>query len=1151
MAKPATIPLEAEDNATITIDKVRAEAEKLNKQRAEFTIGADDTEGKAKLLAIDMRLEKLNKYLARPGVELQGLDHTLLGIYRIDAAMNKLNGKTATVKVETKVSKNSNILSRVLSGFGGGGDSSGGGGGAFSGPFKGISGAGSGASAGAIEAVTSPVGAAATAAALPFLGTGIAGGLLGGLGVGLAGIGIAGGLGAGSSRPRDVEAAQNTLHAAQLRVVADQLKLNKLRSSGKASTAQLATAEATLARAHASVTTAQEKILDLGPATTKPVIAAQEAFRHLSDNAKASLATIGASFAPVMTTIFNVANSTLGKMTPVFAAAEKTISGPFQQVGVILAKSIASPAVVTSINNLAKSFGAFLVGFSPQIPGIVNAIANGINGMATAFTDHPGMIKGMGSVLAFLLKLPGFVAGAMGSLTRVTAWLIGGLPHAVSIGLDAAREFFINIGHGIETVWNSVWGNVKGTTSQGASVLSSFWTTITGPFIAGYNFVLSIFNNIKNFITNSFDKWWATNGAAVIQVWNTIWTNVRDVVVAILYPTIAVVKVGMGLLVVIFKTAWATITTAAKLGWDVISGLFKIGMSIIGAIFRVGWAAISLIFKSAIGILVASWNIFWSIISNVAKLAWTTVKNIIKGVWDVIVGLFGIFINLITGHWGAALTDMKNMASQIWNLIKSQLSAIWNAIRAIGIAIWNSLRGYLIGLWNNIRSAGISIWNAFKNGVVGVWHSVVSIGKSIWSNFFGWLRSGWHAVVNSASVIWNGIKAAVSAPVKWVINNVWDRFAGIINTATNFLHLGKPLPVVHMAEGGLLGGYGGGDRIPALLEAGETVVDKKRSKMFSSIFKWMGVPGHATGGVVGGGPPINLHTGVSRNVGAGPGLGDIGNVFKTVGGWAKNLVQGAILGVVKPLVNSALGLLSHMPGGSTTFGKMIAQFPRTIANHFFDWIGGKDKAFTAAQVKNVGAGVARWAGLVNKALSMLGLPLSLASRVLYQMQTESGGNPNAINNTDINAQHGDPSRGLMQTIGATFRAYHVAGTSNNIYDPLANIAAAINYARHVYGPSLMSGGRGMGSGHGYYMGTQNATRGWHMVGENGPELAFFHGSEKVIPNSRIRGGDGSSAPVVYNINVTAAPLSHPADTGRAVVGAIKEFEKRSGKSWRS
>ncbi|MGW3195213.1 transglycosylase SLT domain-containing protein [Streptomyces sp. NPDC001118] len=63
---------------------------------------------------------------------------------------------------------------------------------------------------------------------------------------------------------------------------------------------------------------------------------------------------------------------------------------------------------------------------------------------------------------------------------------------------------------------------------------------------------------------------------------------------------------------------------------------------------------------------------------------------------------------------------------------------------------------------------------------------------------------------------------------------------------------------------------------------------------------------------------------------------------------------------------------------------------------------------------------------------------------------ESGGNPNAINLSDSNAAAGDPSRGLMQTIGSTFAAYHAPGTSTNIYDPVANIAAGIRYIESVY-----------------------------------------------------------------------------------------------------
>ncbi|MFB7331466.1 lytic transglycosylase [Streptomyces adustus] len=64
---------------------------------------------------------------------------------------------------------------------------------------------------------------------------------------------------------------------------------------------------------------------------------------------------------------------------------------------------------------------------------------------------------------------------------------------------------------------------------------------------------------------------------------------------------------------------------------------------------------------------------------------------------------------------------------------------------------------------------------------------------------------------------------------------------------------------------------------------------------------------------------------------------------------------------------------------------------------------------------------------------------------------ESSGNPMAINGWDTNAAKGIPSKGLLQVIQPTFNAYHVAGTSWNIYDPVANITAACNYAADRYG----------------------------------------------------------------------------------------------------
>lgn len=64
---------------------------------------------------------------------------------------------------------------------------------------------------------------------------------------------------------------------------------------------------------------------------------------------------------------------------------------------------------------------------------------------------------------------------------------------------------------------------------------------------------------------------------------------------------------------------------------------------------------------------------------------------------------------------------------------------------------------------------------------------------------------------------------------------------------------------------------------------------------------------------------------------------------------------------------------------------------------------------------------------------------------------ESSGNPNAVNDWDVNAQNGIPSKGLLQVIQPTFDAYHVNGTEKKLTDPVANITAAANYAADKYG----------------------------------------------------------------------------------------------------
>ncbi|MGW7454632.1 transglycosylase SLT domain-containing protein [Streptomyces sp. NPDC054787] len=92
-------------------------------------------------------------------------------------------------------------------------------------------------------------------------------------------------------------------------------------------------------------------------------------------------------------------------------------------------------------------------------------------------------------------------------------------------------------------------------------------------------------------------------------------------------------------------------------------------------------------------------------------------------------------------------------------------------------------------------------------------------------------------------------------------------------------------------------------------------------------------------------------------------------------------------------------------------------------------------------------------GWIKEALFIMkkeGIPGTYAG-IHRNIMRESSGNPMAINNWDINAQNGIPSKGLLQVILPTFKTYHVKGTKFDQYDPVANIVAACNYAADRYG----------------------------------------------------------------------------------------------------
>jgi hypothetical protein len=254
-----------------------------------------------------------------------------------------------------------------------------------------------------------------------------------------------------------------------------------------------------------------------------------------------------------------------------------------------------------------------------------------------------------------------------------------------------------------------------------------------------------------------------------------------------------------------------------------------------------------------------------------------------------------------------------------------------------------------------------------------------------------------------------------------------------------------------LAKGGKLPGYGGGDRLPALLEAGETVIDKNRTKDLAWLFSALGVPGFASGGLV---PKI------------GNGINFMSNVEAGFGKSVESGFASAAIAKLKADVHAAANKV--VPGGVYL---------------------GPGGSYSAD---------------ITTVLRQFGMPLFLVANWLRQIQTESGGNLNAVNRTDSNALAGHPSVGLLQLIPSTFAAF--SGPYRNTpplvnygggvvsENAMAQIYTAIKYADIKYG-----GAQGMaaviGHGHGYDNGgwlkpgwnmAYNGTGNWeHLSRDNG------------------------------------------------------------------
>lgn len=141
--------------------------------------------------------------------------------------------------------------------------------------------------------------------------------------------------------------------------------------------------------------------------------------------------------------------------------------------------------------------------------------------------------------------------------------------------------------------------------------------------------------------------------------------------------------------------------------------------------------------------------------------------------------------------------------------------------------------------------------------------------------------------------------------------------------------------------------------------------------------------------------------------------------------------------------------------GDSVFGQVLTGMPKFVIDKGIEW--AKDALTFWDGDHDPEGGAEQWRDLAKSALKREGqYSRGNLDSMIRRINQESSGDPRAINNTDINAKNGDPSKGLMQVIGSTFRAYRDKSLVNDVYDPLANMVASIRYTLAAYG-SLQAG----------------------------------------------------------------------------------------------
>ena len=447
----------------------------------------------------------------------------------------------------------------------------------------------------------------------------------------------------------------------------------------------------------------------------------------------------------------------------------------------------------------------------------------------------------------------------------------------------------------------------------------------------------------------------------------------------------------------------------------------------------------------------------WDTISEKIQEVWNGIKDFFADIWEQIYNVIEGPLKFIEGTIGAVMYAIQAVIYTVWEVIKFALKSAWDWISDTASAIFTPVANFFSGIWNGIKDTATGIWNSIKDTLGGIWDSIKEKAMDAFSSVWKFIKDGFNNLKDTLGGIVKGIANAIVKPIGGAVNGVING----VNWVLDKVGSDKQFALWEVPK--FARGTGG---IPK--DTLGIVNDQK-----GSTYKEMIVPPHGKPFIPEGRDvvlPLEKGTKIMPANQTKSFLEELPHFASGIGEFF-----GGVWDAVKDFTGNVWDYITHpskiVQIAIDKFTDLTGAFEPWISvakgavNTVFDSVVGFVKGIFDTQSNvnyNPSAGVEQWRVLATRALQMTGqYSEANLERLLYQMQTESGGNPNAINNWDINAINGTPSKGLMQVIDPTFRAYAMPGYDKNIYDPLSNMLASIRYAVSTYG-SLAAAYRGVG-----------------------------------------------------------------------------------------